>query len=76
MESSGREVGGGRPTFCVTGATGYIGSWLVKCLLQKGYIVHATARNPGQWFITLFSATIEKTNPFMVIAVTAVISLK
>ncbi|CAA2966124.1 putative anthocyanidin reductase [Olea europaea var. sylvestris] len=50
MESSGREVGGGRPTFCVTGATGYIGSWLVKCLLQKGYIVHATVRNPEKSF--------------------------
>ncbi|KAF5948764.1 hypothetical protein HYC85_014721 [Camellia sinensis] len=29
-------------TYCVTGATGYIGSWLVKSLLQRGYRVHAT----------------------------------
>ncbi|KAJ4975362.1 hypothetical protein NE237_000468 [Protea cynaroides] len=36
----------GSPTFCVTGATGYIGSWLVKCLLQRGYSVHATVRDP------------------------------
>ncbi|EOY12629.1 hypothetical protein QUC31_001908 [Theobroma cacao] len=34
------------PTYCVTGATGYIGSWLVKLLLEKGCKVHATARNP------------------------------
>ncbi|KAL4580215.1 hypothetical protein LXL04_016400 [Taraxacum kok-saghyz] len=37
---------GGR-THCVTGATGYIGSWLVKSLLEKGYCVHATVRNPA-----------------------------
>ncbi|XP_027926917.1 putative anthocyanidin reductase isoform X1 [Vigna unguiculata] len=32
--------------FCVTGATGYIGSWLVETLLQRGYTVHATVRDP------------------------------
>nr|XP_043613493.1 cinnamoyl-CoA reductase 1-like [Erigeron canadensis] len=31
---------------CVTGAGGFIGSWLVKLLLSKSYIVHATLRNP------------------------------
>jgi uncharacterized protein YbjT (DUF2867 family) len=44
-------VGGtreGPPTYCVTGATGYIGSWLVQTLLQRGYNVHATVRDPGQ----------------------------
>ncbi|XP_062115492.1 cinnamoyl-CoA reductase CAD2-like [Humulus lupulus] len=30
---------------CVTGASGYIGSWLVKVLLQSGYIVKATVSN-------------------------------
>lgn len=35
------------PTCCVTGATGYIGSWLVKLLLERGYKVQATVRNPG-----------------------------
>ncbi|CAL5405694.1 unnamed protein product [Camellia sinensis] len=35
-------------TYCVTGATGYIGSWLVKSLLQRGYRVHATVRNQAK----------------------------
>ncbi|KAI3498132.1 hypothetical protein L1887_33901 [Cichorium endivia] len=30
---------------CVTGASGYIASWLVKLLLQRGYTVHATVRS-------------------------------
>ncbi|XP_050893982.1 phenylacetaldehyde reductase [Lathyrus oleraceus] len=30
---------------CVTGASGYIASWLVKFLLQRGYTVRATVRN-------------------------------
>ncbi|KAK7264045.1 hypothetical protein RJT34_31648 [Clitoria ternatea] len=32
---------------CVTGASGYIASWIVKFLLQRGYTVRATVRNPG-----------------------------
>lgn len=31
---------------CVTGGGGYIGSWLVKSLLQRGYTVNATLRDP------------------------------
>ena len=34
-------------TVCVTGAGGYIGSWIVKLLLEKGYAVRGTVRNPG-----------------------------
>ncbi|CAH1416528.1 unnamed protein product [Lactuca virosa] len=30
---------------CVTGASGYIASWLVKLLLQRRYTVHATVRS-------------------------------
>ncbi len=32
---------------CVTGASGYIASWLVKFLLQRGYTVKASVRNPN-----------------------------
>ncbi|KAK9128738.1 hypothetical protein Syun_017535 [Stephania yunnanensis] len=32
---------------CVTGASGYIASWLVKFLLVRGYTVHATVRDPS-----------------------------
>ncbi|KAL6125013.1 hypothetical protein ACLB2K_077521 [Fragaria x ananassa] len=32
---------------CVTGASGYIASWLVKLLLGRGYIVKATVRDPN-----------------------------
>ncbi|XP_057500815.1 dihydroflavonol 4-reductase-like [Actinidia eriantha] len=34
-------------TVCVTGASGFIGSWLVMKLLERGYIVSATVRDPG-----------------------------
>eukprot|EP01018_Ginkgo_biloba_P038823 Gb_17595 [translate_table: standard] len=30
---------------CVTGASGFIASWLVKLLLQRGYVVRATVRD-------------------------------
>ncbi|KAK9149809.1 hypothetical protein Scep_008566 [Stephania cephalantha] len=33
-------------TVCVTGAGGYIASWIVKLLLEKGYTVKGTVRNP------------------------------
>ncbi|XP_066373313.1 cinnamoyl-CoA reductase 1-like [Miscanthus floridulus] len=33
-------------TVCVTGASGYIGSWIVKLLLDRGYTVRGTVRNP------------------------------
>ncbi|CAM0902480.1 unnamed protein product [Alopecurus aequalis] len=35
-----------RKTACVTGGNGYIASALVKMLLQKGYAVKTTVRNP------------------------------
>ncbi|KQJ95897.1 cinnamoyl-CoA reductase 2 [Brachypodium distachyon] len=38
-------TGHGR-TVCVTGAGGFIASWLVKLLLEKGYTVRGTVRNP------------------------------
>ncbi|CAA7408348.1 unnamed protein product [Spirodela intermedia] len=33
-------------TVCVTGAAGFIGSWLIMRLLQQGYTVRATVRDP------------------------------
>ncbi|XP_074292884.1 phenylacetaldehyde reductase-like isoform X1 [Silene latifolia] len=33
---------------CVTGASGYIASWLVKFLLLRGYTVHAALRSPDE----------------------------
>ncbi|XP_010247640.1 PREDICTED: bifunctional dihydroflavonol 4-reductase/flavanone 4-reductase-like [Nelumbo nucifera] len=41
------ESGTGHGTVCVTGASGYIGSWLVMRLLQQGYIIRATLRDPN-----------------------------
>jgi nucleoside-diphosphate-sugar epimerase len=32
---------------CVTGGNGYIASALIKMLLEKGYAVKTTVRNPG-----------------------------
>ena len=32
-------------TVLVTGATGYIASWIVKFLLEEGHTVHAAVRN-------------------------------
>ncbi|KAB1218794.1 Cinnamoyl-CoA reductase 1 [Morella rubra] len=33
-------------TLCVTGAGGFIASWMVKLLLERGYTVRGTVRNP------------------------------
>ncbi|PKI35764.1 cinnamoyl-CoA reductase 2-like [Punica granatum] len=32
---------------CVTGAGGFVASWIVKLLLSKGYVVHGTVRDPS-----------------------------
>ncbi|ONK70441.1 uncharacterized protein A4U43_C05F33760 [Asparagus officinalis] len=39
-------VSGGGEVVCVTGAGGFIASWLVKLLLEKGYVVRGTVREP------------------------------
>jgi uncharacterized protein YbjT (DUF2867 family) len=31
----------------VTGASGYIAGWIIKYLLEEGYTVHATVRDPS-----------------------------
>ncbi|XP_019151078.1 PREDICTED: cinnamoyl-CoA reductase 1-like isoform X3 [Ipomoea nil] len=33
---------------CVTGASGFIASWLIKLLLHRGYTIHATVRSLSQ----------------------------
>ncbi|PRQ19391.1 putative cinnamoyl-CoA reductase [Rosa chinensis] len=38
---------GEKDTVCVTGAGGFVASWVVKLLLSQGYKVHGTARDPG-----------------------------
>lgn len=43
---SGGGSGAGK-VVCVTGASGYIASWLVKLLLQRGYVVKASVRDPN-----------------------------
>ncbi|OWM70551.1 hypothetical protein CDL15_Pgr014224 [Punica granatum] len=35
-----------RKRVCVTGAGGFVASWVVKFLLSKGYVVHGTVRDP------------------------------
>ncbi|KDP38533.1 hypothetical protein JCGZ_04458 [Jatropha curcas] len=43
-------------TVCVTGASGFIGSWLVMRLLECDYKVRATVRDPGWTFSVTFYA--------------------
>ncbi|CAE8715553.1 unnamed protein product [Polarella glacialis] len=54
----------GSTPVCVTGGTGFLGSWCVKLLLDDGYFVHATTRSaekaaylkrlPGAERLTIF----------------------
>uniref|UniRef100_A0A1J3E711 Tetraketide alpha-pyrone reductase 1 n=1 Tax=Noccaea caerulescens TaxID=107243 RepID=A0A1J3E711_NOCCA len=39
-------MNGGGKVVCVTGASGYIASWIVKLLLLRGYTVKGTVRDP------------------------------
>ena len=47
--------GGRKKTACVTGGNGYIASVLIKTLLEKGYAVKTTVRNPGSFRSSLAS---------------------
>ena len=46
-------MSGEEKVVCVTGASGYIASWLVKLLLQRGYTVKATVRDTSQCTLSL-----------------------
>lgn len=52
MENSG--VKHDKGVVCVTGAGGFVASWLVKLLLSKGYTVHGTVRDPSTSSTFLF----------------------
>ena len=41
-----REIDKSKPVL-VTGGTGYVGSWIIKTLLDKGMHVHVTVRDPS-----------------------------
>lgn len=41
------EIDPTRPVL-VTGATGYVASWIVRYLLEDGYVVRGTVRDPGK----------------------------
>ena len=43
--TEGARWSGKTTVVCVTGAGGYIASWLVKLLLSRGYTVHGTVRD-------------------------------
>uniref|UniRef100_A0ACD5ZD84 Uncharacterized protein n=1 Tax=Avena sativa TaxID=4498 RepID=A0ACD5ZD84_AVESA len=44
---------------CVTGAGGFIGSWVVKELLRRGYRLRGTARDPGKYCTVPCSMLVE-----------------
>ncbi|KAJ0085265.1 hypothetical protein Patl1_09334 [Pistacia atlantica] len=41
----------GKERVCVTGAGGFVGSWVVKLLLSKDYFVHGTVREPSYYLL-------------------------
>lgn len=38
----------GMAEYCVTGGSGFIATYLIKALLQKGHTVRTTVRDPGK----------------------------
>jgi nucleoside-diphosphate-sugar epimerase len=45
---------------CVTGAGGFIGSWIVKMLLARGYAVRGTSRRAGTpWALLLLPPSLS-----------------
>ena len=52
-------------TVCVTGASGYIASWIVKLLLLRGYTVKASVRDPSPSRYSLFNLIAIQTDLVM-----------
>lgn len=49
----GKMVSSTKGKVCVTGASGYLASWLIKRLLEAGYHVLGTVRDPGSFIHVL-----------------------
>ncbi|KAI3931110.1 hypothetical protein MKW92_026546 [Papaver armeniacum] len=52
---------------CVTGAGGFLASWVVKYLLAEGFIVHATMKNPSDekyYYLNNFENALENLHLF------------
>jgi len=59
MEAAGKSV-------CVTGAGGFIASWLVKVLLSRGYYsVRGTVRDPGMARRPTSSPSVRRATVFL-----------
>jgi nucleoside-diphosphate-sugar epimerase len=52
----------GKGKVCVTGASGFIASWLVKRLLESGYHVLGTVRDPGTFPLIQIDLTLGNVN--------------
>ena len=61
MSSYSKASNGGGKLVCVTGAGGFIGSWVVKELLLRGYRVRGTARDPGELLLLLLKVEFVST---------------
>lgn len=47
------EIAAGSKKVCVVGGTGFVASLLVKLLLEKGYSVNTTVRDPGRLIVSV-----------------------
>ncbi|KAA8535401.1 hypothetical protein F0562_030444 [Nyssa sinensis] len=48
MEAKGGNINQEKPTVCVLDASTYVGFWILKGLLDRGYTVHAAVRKNGE----------------------------
>lgn len=56
-----REIDKSKPVL-VTGGSGYVASWIIKMLLEKGINVNATVRNPSNIKLVEHLTTLAKTS--------------